>query len=92
MVLTLYKLDPSPPVRAVYMTLEALNITDVEYVDVNLFEGEHFRDEFLEVFMSLSKRKSTINKELFIRNNNYTIFCNTVQLKIFDVYNIQIIY
>lgn len=49
MVLTLYKLDASPPVRSVYMVIEALKIRDVEYVDVNLLEGSHLKEEFLKV-------------------------------------------
>ncbi|KAJ0172117.1 hypothetical protein K1T71_012090 [Dendrolimus kikuchii] len=49
MVLTLYKLDASPPVRAVFMTIEALNIPDVEYVDVNLLEGAHLNEEYLKM-------------------------------------------
>lgn len=49
MVLTLYKLNASPPVRAVLMTIEALNIPDVEFVDVNLLEGAHLSEEYLKV-------------------------------------------
>ncbi|XP_059051863.1 glutathione S-transferase 1-like [Achroia grisella] len=49
MVLTLYKLDASPPVRAVYMTIEILNIPDVQYVDTNLFKGEHLTEQFLQI-------------------------------------------
>nr|QBQ58118.1 glutathione S-transferase delta [Mythimna separata]WAS27866.1 glutathione S-transferase [Mythimna separata] len=49
MVLTLYKIDASPPVRSVFMVIEALNIPDVEFVDVNLFEGEHLKEEYLKV-------------------------------------------
>nr|AWX68887.1 glutathione S-transferase epsilon 3 [Heortia vitessoides] len=49
MVLTLYKLDASPPVRAVYMTLDVLGITDVEMVDVNLFTKDHLKDDYLQM-------------------------------------------
>ncbi|XP_052756980.1 glutathione S-transferase 1-like [Galleria mellonella] len=49
MVLTLYKLDASPPVRAVYMTIEALNLSDVQYIDTNLFKGEHLTEEFIQM-------------------------------------------
>ncbi|XP_060805910.1 glutathione S-transferase 1 [Amyelois transitella] len=49
MVLTLYKIDASPPVRAVYMTIEALNLPDVEYIDVNLLEGEHLKEQFVQM-------------------------------------------
>ncbi|KOB69340.1 Glutathione S-transferase epsilon 3 [Operophtera brumata] len=49
MVLTLYKLDASPPVRAVFMTIEALKIPDVEYVDVNLLERAHLKEEFTKM-------------------------------------------
>nr|AIL29312.1 glutathione S-transferase epsilon 3 [Cnaphalocrocis medinalis] len=49
MVLTLYKLDGSPPARAVMMTIEALGIPDVEFIDVNLLTAEHMTEEFLKI-------------------------------------------
>ncbi|XP_068619453.1 glutathione S-transferase 1-like [Battus philenor] len=49
MVLTLYKLDPSPPARAVLMTIHVAKIPDVQYVDVNILEGEQFSKEFLQM-------------------------------------------
>nr|QIC35742.1 glutathione S-transferase epsilon 2 [Ostrinia furnacalis] len=49
MVLTLYKLDASPPARAVMMTIEALGIQDVEYVDVNLLTKDHLTEEYLKM-------------------------------------------
>lgn len=49
MVLTLYTLDASPPVRSVYMVIEALNISDVEYVPVNILEGAHLSEEYLKM-------------------------------------------
>ncbi|KAM3962079.1 glutathione S-transferase 1-like [Aphomia sociella] len=49
MVLILYKLDPSPPVRAVYMVIEILDILDIQYVDVNLFEKEHLNESYLQM-------------------------------------------
>nr|UQS35834.1 glutathione-S-transferase epsilon 2 [Plodia interpunctella] len=49
MVLTLYKIDASPPVRAVFMTIEALNIPGVDYVNVNLLEREHLKDDFVKI-------------------------------------------
>nr|ASN63943.1 glutathione S-transferase epsilon 12 [Spodoptera exigua] len=49
MVLTLYKIDASPPVRSVFMAIEALDLENVQMVDVNLFEGEHLREEYLKV-------------------------------------------
>nr|XP_021183202.2 glutathione S-transferase 1 [Helicoverpa armigera]AIB07715.1 glutathione S-transferase GSTD1 [Helicoverpa armigera armigera]WRX06118.1 GSTD1k [Helicoverpa armigera] len=49
MGLTVYKIDASPPVRSVFMTVEALNIPDVEYVDVNLLDGDHLKEEFTKV-------------------------------------------
>ncbi|CAB3238639.1 unnamed protein product [Arctia plantaginis] len=49
MVLTLYKMDASPPVRAVYMVIEALNIPDVNYVELNLLEDEHLKEDFLKL-------------------------------------------
>ncbi|XP_013166326.1 PREDICTED: glutathione S-transferase 1-like [Papilio xuthus] len=48
MVLKLYKLDASPPARAVMMTIEAANIPNVEFVDVNLLEKEHLKEEYLK--------------------------------------------
>lgn len=49
MVLTLYKMDASPPARAVMMVIETLNIPDVNYVDVNLLNGDHLKDEYIQV-------------------------------------------
>lgn len=46
MVLTVYKLEPSPPARAVMMVAEALALKDVEYVDVDLFAKEHLTEQF----------------------------------------------
>lgn len=44
--LTLYGIDPSPPVRAVKLTLAALNLP-YEYKIVNLLEREHLTKEYL---------------------------------------------
>ncbi|KPI94305.1 Glutathione S-transferase 1 [Papilio xuthus] len=52
MVLKLYKLDASPPARAVMMTIEAANIPNVEFVDVNLLEKEHLKEEYLKESLS----------------------------------------
>ncbi|PZC82948.1 hypothetical protein B5X24_HaOG200230 [Helicoverpa armigera] len=41
MGLTVYKIDASPPVRSVFMTIEASKISDVEYVDVKVLDGDH---------------------------------------------------
>ncbi|KAL4713013.1 hypothetical protein ACJJTC_014647 [Scirpophaga incertulas] len=49
MVLTLYKRDTSPPCRSVFMTLHALGITDVVYVDVDLPGGEHLTEEYIRM-------------------------------------------
>ncbi|NP_001037197.1 glutathione S-transferase epsilon 1 [Bombyx mori] len=49
MVLTLYKMDASPPVRAVYMVIEALSIPNVKYVDVDLLAEDHLKEEFLKL-------------------------------------------
>lgn len=38
----------SPPVRAVLMLIEALQI-DIEENPIDLFKGEHYHDNFLEV-------------------------------------------
>ncbi|XP_047035011.1 uncharacterized protein LOC124641048 [Helicoverpa zea] len=49
MVLTLYKMDASPPVRAVYMVIEGLKIPNVKYVETDLLADEHLKDEFLKM-------------------------------------------
>ncbi|XP_039479961.1 glutathione S-transferase 1-like [Drosophila santomea] len=46
--LTLYGIDGSPPVRAVLLTLRALNL-DFDYKVVNLLEKEHLKPEFLKI-------------------------------------------
>lgn len=61
MVLTVYKIDASPPVRSVFMVIEALNIPGVEYVDVNLLEGEHLKEEYIKVCFSFQKKKILID-------------------------------
>lgn len=38
----------SPPVRAVLMLIEALQI-DIEENPIDLFNGEHYHDNFLKV-------------------------------------------
>ncbi|CAD7015312.1 unnamed protein product [Ceratitis capitata] len=43
----LYGLDKSPPVRAVLLTLKALNI-DYEYVSVNPLKGEQKTEDYLK--------------------------------------------
>ncbi|EDW01857.1 glutathione S-transferase 1 [Drosophila grimshawi] len=45
--LTLYGIDPSPPVRAVKMTLAALQIA-YKYVQVNVLKGEQLSPAYLE--------------------------------------------
>ncbi|XP_039479955.1 glutathione S-transferase 1 [Drosophila santomea] len=45
--LTLYGLDPSPPVRAVKLTLAALNLT-YEYVNVDIVARAQLSSEYLE--------------------------------------------
>ncbi|CAG9568166.1 unnamed protein product [Danaus chrysippus] len=49
MVLTLYGMDASSPVRAVKMVINKLNIPDIEYIQINLLKGEHTYDSFLEM-------------------------------------------
>ncbi|CAG4959508.1 unnamed protein product [Colias eurytheme] len=48
MVLTLYKLDASPPARAAMMVIDLLNLP-AKFVDVNLLEKEHLSEEFLKL-------------------------------------------
>ncbi|XP_045517975.1 glutathione S-transferase 1-like [Pieris brassicae] len=48
MVLTLYKLDLSPPVRSVLMVIEHLNLP-VQFVDVNFMKGEQLTNEFKKI-------------------------------------------
>jgi len=45
--LTLYGLDPSPPVRAVKLTLAALNLP-YEYVNVDIVARKHLSSDFVE--------------------------------------------
>ncbi|KAJ8709312.1 hypothetical protein PYW07_009138 [Mythimna separata] len=49
MVLTLYKMDASPPVRAVYMVIEKLKIPNVNYVETDLLADDHLKDNFLKI-------------------------------------------
>ncbi|XP_013139439.1 PREDICTED: glutathione S-transferase 1-like [Papilio polytes] len=49
MVLKLYKMDASPPSRAVMMTIKAANIPDVEIIDVNMQERDHLKDEYVKI-------------------------------------------
>ncbi|KAK5641234.1 hypothetical protein RI129_009781 [Pyrocoelia pectoralis] len=44
----LYVIDSSPPVRAVYLTAEALGI-NMEYIQLDLFSGEHLKSEFCKI-------------------------------------------
>lgn len=44
-------MDASPPVRAVYMAIEALNIPDISYVEIDLLGGEHLEEDFLKVYL-----------------------------------------
>nr|QLI62200.1 glutathione S-transferase 4 [Streltzoviella insularis] len=47
MAIILYKVDRSPPVRAVLMTIEILGI-EVQTIDVNTFAGEHLKPEYIK--------------------------------------------
>lgn len=49
MVLTLYKLDASAPVRSVLMVLHAAKISNIHFVNINTLEGEQLTDEYLKV-------------------------------------------
>nr|AIH07590.1 glutathione S-transferase epsilon 15 [Spodoptera litura] len=49
MALTLYKMDASPPVRAVYMVIEALKLHNVKYVETDLLADDHLKDDFLKI-------------------------------------------
>nr|UQQ66574.1 glutathione S-transferase epsilon 2 [Conogethes punctiferalis] len=71
MVLTLYKLDASPPARAVMMTIEALGIQDVEYVDVNLLERAHLKEDFVQ--MNPQHTIPTLKDEDFILWDSHAI-------------------
>lgn len=46
-LLKIYKIDPSPPVRAVLMTTEILKL-NYEPVECNIFAGEHLTPEYAE--------------------------------------------
>ncbi|KAH8390779.1 hypothetical protein KR215_006804 [Drosophila sulfurigaster] len=45
--LVLYGVDVSPPVRACLLTLRALELP-YEYIEVDLFSREHFKEDFLK--------------------------------------------
>ncbi|GBP18463.1 Glutathione S-transferase 1 [Eumeta japonica] len=45
----LYKNNMSPPSLAVVMTIQALGIKDVDYVDVDLSKGENLTEEFKKI-------------------------------------------
>ncbi|KAJ8717509.1 hypothetical protein PYW08_005908 [Mythimna loreyi] len=47
MPLKLYKIDASPPVRAVLMTTEILKL-NIELQELNIFNGENYTPEYLE--------------------------------------------
>uniref|UniRef100_A0A0K8TVK6 Glutathione-S-transferase n=1 Tax=Epiphyas postvittana TaxID=65032 RepID=A0A0K8TVK6_EPIPO len=47
MVLKLYKMDTSPPVRACMMLCDLLNVP-VEMIEVDLFKGEHMNPDFVK--------------------------------------------
>jgi len=44
----LYKMDDSPPARAVYLTAKALGI-DLEYIECSLPDKEHLKPDFLKM-------------------------------------------
>ncbi|XP_060520798.1 uncharacterized protein LOC132698622 [Cylas formicarius] len=48
MVLKLYSAAASPAVRGTLLTIEALGLTNVEIVPINLMTGDHLKPEFLE--------------------------------------------
>ncbi|KAH9635221.1 hypothetical protein HF086_013248 [Spodoptera exigua] len=41
-------MDASPPVRAVYMVIEALKLPEVKYVETDLLNDDHLKDDFLK--------------------------------------------
>lgn len=47
MPVVLHKIDGSPPCRAVFMTLEVINLK-VDYIEVNTLAGDTLKPEFLE--------------------------------------------
>ncbi|KAF9408155.1 hypothetical protein HW555_012062 [Spodoptera exigua] len=49
MALKLFKMDASPPVRAVYMVIEALKLPEVKYVETDLLNDDHLKDDFLKI-------------------------------------------
>uniref|UniRef100_A0A0K8TUZ9 Glutathione-S-transferase n=1 Tax=Epiphyas postvittana TaxID=65032 RepID=A0A0K8TUZ9_EPIPO len=49
MVLTLYTMDASPPVRAVNMTIELLGLTDVERIEVKLMELDQLKESYVKI-------------------------------------------
>ncbi|CAH2054236.1 unnamed protein product, partial [Iphiclides podalirius] len=49
MVLTLYKLDASAPVRSVLMVLHVAKISNIQFINVNTLKGEQFTEEYLKM-------------------------------------------
>lgn len=64
MVLTLYKMDASPPVRAVYMVIEELKLPNINYVDMDLLRDDHLKDDFLKVREVIPSCLKTCNLKL----------------------------
>lgn len=50
--LTLYGIPPSPPYRAALMVASALGVV-LNLKQVNLMEGEHLKEDFLKVNISI---------------------------------------
>lgn len=59
----LYMIPPSPPVRAVLCTANALGV-NLELVQVNLREGEHLTPEFTKVSDNNYKKKKIISSSI----------------------------
>lgn len=49
MTITVYTCPPSFPVRAVLMTVKVLELEDVKYEHLNLFNNDHLKEEFIKV-------------------------------------------
>lgn len=48
----LYSFSISPPCRAVFSTAQVLGV-EVNEKNLNLFEGEHLKEDFLKVFTKI---------------------------------------
>lgn len=49
MSIDLYYMNMSPPSRSVIMTIKSLGLTNVNIKTVDVFKGEHMKEEFIAI-------------------------------------------